>query len=486
VREGLESFARGGVTPRYLILDDGWQSVEQMPSGEKRPDGVLRQRQVPGDLGPTVAMAKREFGIEQFLVWHALIGYWGGVDGNALAGYDVRPIARNASPGVRHHVPTLDSWWGPVIGVVGPEAVYRFFQDYHRHLRRQGVDGVKVDNQAALETVAQGWGVGRVALMQRYHEALEGSVHTHFGGTLINCMSCANEMLYGAPASNLTRTSTDFWPDRPESHGLHLYVNAQVSLWFGEWVHPDWDMFQSGHAAGAYHAAGRAVGGCPVYVSDKPDAHDFALLKKLVLPDGTILRADLPGRPTRDCLFHDPTREPVLLKIFNRNGDAGVVGAFNARYAADEGEEAAAAITGAVRPGDVAGLTGERFAVYAHHAGELRVLNRDEAWEIALPPLACEVFTVVPIVQGVAPIGLVERFNSAGAVTETSVDEHGTHAIVLRGGGRFVAWCERPPAQITVNDEPVPFTFDPDAGRLEVTVAPADAPPPRRLRLRFP
>lgn len=43
--------------------------------------------------------------------------------------------------------------------------------------------------------------------------------------------------------------------------------------------------------------------------SDKPGNHDFNLLKKLVLPDGSILRAKLPGRPSRDCLFTDPARD---------------------------------------------------------------------------------------------------------------------------------------------------------------------------------
>ena len=41
-------------------------------------------------------------------------------------------------------------------------------------------------------------------------------------------------------------------------------------MWFGEFIQPDWDMFQSGHRMGALHAAGRAVSGGPVYVSDKP------------------------------------------------------------------------------------------------------------------------------------------------------------------------------------------------------------------------
>ena len=81
--------------------------------------------------------------------------------------------------------------------------------------------------------------------MRRYREALEGSVQTHFLGDLINCMSCANEMIYSALNSNIIRSFTDFWPTRPESHGLHLYANAQNSMWIGEFLHPDWDMFQS-------------------------------------------------------------------------------------------------------------------------------------------------------------------------------------------------------------------------------------------------
>jgi len=45
------------------------------------------------------------------------------------------------------------------------------------------------------------------------------------------------------------------------------------------------------------------------YNNDKPGNHNFDLLKKLVLPDGSVLRAQLPGRPTRDSLFVDPARD---------------------------------------------------------------------------------------------------------------------------------------------------------------------------------
>lgn len=56
---------------------------------------------------------------------------------------------------------------------------------------------------------------------------------------------------------------------------------------------------------------------CCLLVSDKPGNHNFELLKKIVLPDGSVLRAQLPGRPTRDCLFVDPARDGIRFRFLN-------------------------------------------------------------------------------------------------------------------------------------------------------------------------
>jgi raffinose synthase len=517
VREGLESFAAGGVQPKLLILDDGWLSTRHLPTGDQVLTDFAANEKFPDGLAPTVQMAKGEFGIDKFLVWHSMVGYWGGVSGEDLPGYGVRATKRHSSPGVLHHVPTYDDgWWGAITHLVSPEHIYRFFHDFHRTLRQQGVDGVKVDVQAILESAAYGVG-GRVELMRAYHEALEGSVQTHFQGDLINCMSCANDMFYQSPASNLTRTSTDFWPDIPSSHGLHLWTNAQVGLWFGQFSHPDWDMFQSGHPMGVFHAAARAVSGSPIYVSDKVGAHDFDLLKRLVLPDGTILRGQGIGLPTRDCLFADPTQEAALLKIWNLNSVGAVLGVFNARYGSGEtrigtatdtldipSDESAAdenkgtglsaqtevepekphvpsePISGSVSPSDIPGIEGERFAVYAHHAREIRVLGLEDQWKWTLPELKAEVFTVVPVESGFAPIGLSEMFNSGGAIQDFVVNEDGA-MVWLQSSGTFAAWSEVAPQQVLVSredegecdhgdacDHEVPFLYDNSSQLLTV------------------
>jgi raffinose synthase len=470
VREGLETFRKGGVVPRMMILDDGWQSERSMPTGEKRLTAFAANGKFPGDLKPTIVMAKEEFGLETFLVWHAFHGYWGGVDPAALPGYDVRETFRHYSPGIlKCDAQVNNRSWGAAVGIVQPTAIHRFYHDYHRHLAAQGVDGVKVDNQASTEALSHGLG-GRVSLMRSYREALEGSVDVHFDGRLINCMSCSNEMIYSTRASTLTRSSIDFWPNRPESHGLHLHTNALVGLWFGEFIHPDWDMFQSGHAMGRYHAAGRAVSGGPVYVSDKPGLQDFALLRKLVASDGSIFRARGIGRPTRDCLYRDPGLEDVLLKVFNHNLQSGVIGVFNARY---RGENAPRGkVAGTVSPSDVPGLAlgnavTPDFAVYAHEAGTLVRAGYEQRLPVTLDDLTAEVFTIVPIDSGIAPIGLSDKFNSAGAIVAKGWQGK-SYLVSLRDGGSFIAYCDRAPSAVMVNGTERRFSFVGGALRVEL------------------
>ena len=84
-------------------------------------------------------------------------------------------------------------------------------------------------------------------------------------------------------------------------------AGAQVaynSLFLGEFMQPDWDMFQSRHPAAAYHAAARAVGGCAVYVRwgplPSPSAHPCQLdgLAKLGRPPCAVTNR---GSTTSSC-----------------------------------------------------------------------------------------------------------------------------------------------------------------------------------------
>ena len=469
VGAGLEQFAKGGVTPRFVILDDGWQSTQLMPTGEQRLTDFKPNQKFNGELSSVVRLAKDDFGVKVFLVWHAIGGYWGGVDGEKLLGYSVSNQSRRFGEGIMAHVPKWnEEWWGSLVGFVSPQSISQFYNDYHAYLRSQGVDGVKVDNQAVLEGIAQGHG-GRVHVTRVYREALEASVQAHFEGRLINCMSNGQETWYGSPATALLRSSIDFFPSFPESHGLHIYTNAQVGLWFGEFMHPDWDMFQSGHEWGAYHAAGRAISGGPVYVSDKPGIHNFELLRKLVCSDGTVLRCDGPAVPTLDTLCVDPTTDDTLLKIWNRNGKSGFIGVFNAKFA--QNRHAATSLTATVKPNDVPGLLAERYACYSHNAQQLSVLEANQEQTLSLGAEQFELITIVALENGFAPIGLADKFNSAGAVSGVKWPSPQRCELTLKDSGAFLAYAEQRPTSVLVNGAAAKFEFDEATHALRVTLA---------------
>jgi raffinose synthase len=469
VKKGLASFAAGGVEPRFLILDDGWQDYKTMPTGEDRLVSLSsNQARFNGDLTPLVRLAKQDFKVRTVLAWHAFIGYWGGVDGKSLPDYGVRDMKRSFSPSILHYHSNLNTdYWGQGVGVIPAERIAKFYNDYHQRLKAQGVDGVKVDTQSMMEGVAYELG-GRVAMTRAYRKALEESVKTHFDGRLINCMACAMETFYCSPETTLMRTSIDFFPRQPETHGQHLYTNSLVGVWFGQFMQPDWDMFQSGHAMGSFHAAGRAVSGGPVYVSDTPDGHDFAVLRKLVLSDGTVLRADNVGRLTRDCLFANVTRDPVLLKIFNTNRDCGVIGAFNVNYHANEAEKVTTA--GTVSPSDVPDLKGDDFVAFSQQGNHIWRCKRADREPIKLTEGSWEIVSFAPVDRGVAVLGLADKLNSTGAVVAKSWSADGALTIKLRDGGRFIAWAAKAPTAVEAGGKSVAFTHDSAGGRLSATL----------------
>lgn len=473
--QGLESLRKAGASPRWVILDDGWLSRARGAGGEDRLCSLLSDAPFGGDLTPLIRQAKKEHGVRHFMVWHALLGYWGGLSEEAFADYGVRSVPRSFGPGLLAQEPRWNVQpWGAQQGVPDAAQALQFYQDWHASLARQGVDGVKVDAQAMLEAVSSGQG-GRVVLAKAFRRALETSVREHFQGRLINCMSCGSEGAYLSQDSTVMRTSDDFFPQRPDSHGLHVFTNALASLWWGEFMQPDWDMFQSAHAFGAFHAVARAVSGGPVYVSDGPGQHDAAVLKKLVLSDGGVLRADFPGRPCPDVLMTDPTTEPGLFKVFNRNRACAVVALFHVTPDAQQ-------LTASVSLDDVPGLSkAPAYVAWSHRSDQLWLCDDEPVVSVTLAPADWEIVSFAPIEHGLAVLGLADKYNSTGAVV--SLQWHGgTCEVTLRDGGDFLAWAWQAPLDASCEGLRIPVVHDPLTGLLRCHLPAGGV---RRLRLTW-
>lgn len=541
VEQGLKSLSEGGTPPRFVIIDDGWQSVGTDQKQEDDPEKELLRRlthikenhkfQREGKEGErqedpalgiqhVVQMAKEKHNLKYVYVWHAITGYWGGVKPgvSVMEHYDSKLKYPVTSPGVLNHEPGMhtDNLTTQGLGLVNPKKVFQFYNELHSYLAAAGVDGVKVDVQCILETLGAGLG-GRVALTTQYHRALDASVASNFPDNgCIACMSHNTDALYCSKQTAIVRASDDFFPREPVSHTVHIASVAYNSVFLGEFMQPDWDMFQSLHPVAEYHGAARAIGGCPIYVSDKPGHHNFELLRKLVLPDGSVLRPRLPGRPTSDCLFNDPNRDgKSLLKIWNMNKYTGVLGVFNCQGAAWSNvdkknvfhDKNPNTLSGSVRAQDVHLLAEAAeddwdgdSAIFTH-SGELVRLPKHAVLPVTLKVLEKEIYTVSPIKglgEGVsfAPLGLIDMFNAGGAIhnleyqtrqdseiceaTEvlgmpTNPSESGqvktaTVKMTVHGCGRFGAYSSVRPRKCLIESSACDFNYDLDSGLLTLVL----------------
>ncbi|KAL5786379.1 hypothetical protein ACOSQ2_008771 [Xanthoceras sorbifolium] len=542
VETGLKSLAAGGTPPRFVIIDDGWQSVGGDDSSSKdeeeekqqpllRLTGIKENEKFQNKDEPKlgikniVDIAKKKHGLKYVYVWHAITGYWGGVRPGVKEMEEYGSLMKypTVSKGVVENEPTwkTDVMAVQGLGLVNPKNVYKFYNELHSYLASAGIDGVKVDVQCILETLGAGLG-GRVELTKQYHQALDASVAKNFPDNgCIACMSHNTDALYCSKQTAIVRASDDFFPRDPVSHTIHIAAVAYNSVFLGEFMQPDWDMFHSLHPAAEYHASARAISGGPIYVSDAPEKHNFELLKKIVLPDGSILRALLPGRPTRDCLFSDPSRDGVsLLKIWNMNKYTGVLGVYNCQGAAWNKTERkntfhetrSEAITGQVRGRDVHFIaeaatdpdwTGE-CAIYCHRSGELISLPYNAAMPVSLNVLEYEMFTVTPIKVlapgfSFAPLGLINMYNAGGAIEglqyevksgvtlselgdgyegDTSVGgekvENCSNELVgrvcmeVKGCGKFGAYSTAKPRRCIVDSNVVEFQYDSSSGLVTI------------------
>ncbi|OIT29325.1 PREDICTED: probable galactinol--sucrose galactosyltransferase 6 [Nicotiana attenuata] len=542
VEAGLESLTAGGVPPKFVIIDDGWQSVGADVEVEKplmRLTGLKENEKFQKNKDPTVGIknivniAKEKYGLNYVYVWHAITGYWGGVRPGVKGMEEYGSVMKypEITKGVMENEPgwKTDAIAVQGLGLVNPKSAYKFYNEMHSYLASAGVDGLKVDVQCILETLGSGLG-GRVELTKQYHQALDASVSKNFPDNgCIACMSHSTDALYCSKQTAVVRASDDFYPRDPVSHTIHIACVAYNSVFLGEIMVPDWDMFHSLHPAAEYHGSARALSGGPVYVSDAPGKHNFDVLRKLVLRDGSILRARLPGRPTKDSLFSDPSRDGVsLLKIWNMNKYTGVLGVYNCQGAAWNSVERkntfhetnSEAITGYVRGRDVHFISEAAVdpnwsgdcALYSNVSAELVVLPHNAVIPISLKVLEHETYTVTPIKVlapgfSFAPLGLIDMYNAGGAieglkyevksgaelseletgyqgegnlVAEDRIENLSTEAVAVvsmevKGCGRFGAYSSVKPRKCTVGRNMVDFAYDSDSGLLTLNLD--DMPP---------
>ncbi|RWA06827.1 hypothetical protein EKO27_g8278 [Xylaria grammica] len=297
----------------------GWRRFEAEPTA------------FPNGLKHTVSQIRQILpSIEHVAVWHALLGYWGGISphGDIAQQYRTVQVSR-------------ENWKvnGPMT-VIANADVGRFYNDFYQFLLSCGVDSVKTDAQFMVDTWASA--DRRRELTNTYLDAWTTASIRHFGGRAVSCMSQAPQILFRQQLSQnrptiAVRNSDDYFPDVPESHPWHIWANAHNTLLTQHLnVFPDWDMFQTSHKDAGYHAAARCISGGPVYITDVPGEHNLELIDQIIglttRGKTVILRPSVVGKTIDAYTGYD---EDALLKVGCYHGKSvtgtPILGVFNTR-----------------------------------------------------------------------------------------------------------------------------------------------------------
>lgn len=355
-------------------------------------------------------------------IWHPTTGYWAGLDPDGDAFRAMREhliLTKSESPALNARY---------IVNYEKSHA-YPYYSAVHEYLRDAGAEFVKIDNQSMTRRYYKNLApVGEVA--RNFHNAIERSAAEHFGDRMINCMGMGSEDMWNRSDSPISRCSGDFQPEDSAWFVDHAMMCTYNDLIQGQFYYCDWDMWWTDDGQAKKNSLLRAVSGGPIYLSDKIGRSIPEIIWPIVLKDGRILRCDAPATPTLDCLTVDPRTSGGLLKIqntcTNAHGKNGVLAVLNLNQ---EGK----IVKGIISPSDVNGLVGDEFAVYEHFSGEMKILKKEEQLELRLNDINdFRLYIIVPVVDGFAPIGRVDKFISPKTVQEI----HGRE-IVLSEDGKY-------------------------------------------------
>ncbi len=408
--EKCEEIRAKNVPIRWAILDDMWaecDKLREIPDDLNRSTGMFAvmhsskirsfeadPKRFPTGLADCIRQMK-EYGLK-IGMWHPTSGYWAGIDPESELAKTYKDYLVTTENGRLMPSPEFEKAFG-------------FYSAFHDFLKGCGTDFVKIDNQGFVKDNYRNiLPIGKAA--RNIQRALASSVGGHFDNDIIECMCMAPENMFNRPTGAVARCSGDFQPENRAWFIRHILACSYNSLVQGMFYWGDWDMWWTDDEQAVKNSVLRAISGGPIYVSDKIGRTNPEILEPLAYSDGRILRCEAPAVPTLDCLVSDPEVNGRIFKVKNNYEVGGVIAAFNL----DKEERPVVGTIDALE----LGICG-KVALYEHFTGEVAILGEGEKLDVTLENHDdFKLYTIVPMKDGIAMLGLIDKFNSPMAVRE--------------------------------------------------------------------
>lgn len=285
-----------GVPIGWVLVDDGWEVIDERTRAQKQI--APNTRKFPHGFRFLIQSLK-SLGVRYVGLWHTLNIYWGGIDEEF-----VREV------GIRGEKVIYDQMYPPS----DFSSALAFYSTFHKKLRNEGLDFVKVDNQISIERY--NGNIPRKATSIQSALQISSIIN---GLDVLNCMAMIPESYCNMFNTNIMRNSMDYIPLWKEGGKLHLALNAYNSLFFSGISWLDFDMFSTYDPLAKAHLILRVFSGGPIYITDRDISKtNVELLKRVILPNGEVVKVDFPALLTRDLLFSNILKENKSLKIASK------------------------------------------------------------------------------------------------------------------------------------------------------------------------
>lgn len=407
----VKQIEASGLPIRYLLVDDGHLDADEH---RKLKSFNPNKNKFPNGWAPLLAMRKDDK-IKWMGLWNTTSGYWETISPQNNFGKDIN-----------ENLVAVD-WTNTLVPRNNLESAKVFYNAHIGAVKEHGFDFVKIDCQA--RNIA--WYIGTdnaVEATNNNLQALEFAVNNNVDG-IINCMAHNLACVFNTRYSAVTRSSIDYKVGKEARGKSHLLQSYSNTVWIGQMVWGDHDMFHSSDRyAGRVMAVSKAMSGAPVYLSDNPKDFIAEYIRPLCYEDGELLRPLAPAAPLPDSVFIAPMRQKVAYRVIAPlAGGAAAIVAYNLYHPTTE-----APIQTSVTKEDYthAGamiqpyvgkwkVPGEGLVVYDWYAGKAERLGDKYAFE--LKGFSDRLLHLCPIQKGWAVIGRTNKYLSPAAVEVLSV-----------------------------------------------------------------
>lgn len=433
--DAMKEIEKSELPVRWVLVDDGHQDQTGTGMSDSRLLSFNGHKEFfPEGFKPLMAL--RSDKIRWISIWHAMNAQWQGLHEN------------HTEEGLREYL-FKSKKNGAYTVKNNPEASKVFYETMIGRSVEQGFDFVKIDNQNRVLPYYEGTDNG-VEAVARNAQNLE-EVAERLTQGLINCFAADIITIFNTKHSNVSRVSVDYLLNSEEKAKSHLYQSYQNTLWMGQAVWPDHDMFHSSDkVSGRMMSVSKALGGAPIYLSDAPKDFVAEMVMPLAYHDGELLRPLAPAAPLADSVMLDAMNVERPYRVIAPLANGAVsIAAYNLVYPTPKQAIPARITAEDYKSADIMrqGM-GERaipeeglvyFDWYAQRGAKL-----EGRYEFTLNGFVDRLVQLSPIKNGWSVVGRSDKYLSATAVKDVRYSDNQL-TLTMAEQGPLVVYSQKKP-----------------------------------------